>query len=313
MPDTDREWEPGTAEDLIADAAALGLDFTARTIADWVESGLLGAPAFRKSTRHGSDARLLSADQRRMFTELLLARGRSPHKRIKADRLIEPVLYIWLEDNSVVTDQQARRALRTYARGMGRLDAAARAAAARAVIDQIAHPDATPALRRAAEAMLARIQKETYAKHQIDQKDKERLYSMLFDLTHDVELRLSGFERALGPPQAPLVLAQLFGMWLATVRMSVMLAGEQLAEVELAEARAEHIATWARYQEMRPAMHEASGGDRLFQPAPDAEEGYRQKLRGFVTLLAGRRGLLAECIAEAAELDAKIRAFNKAP
>jgi hypothetical protein len=54
------------------------------------------------------------------------------------------------------------------------------------------------------------------------------------------------------------------------------------------------------------------GGDRMFQAPPDAEEGYRQKLRGCMPLLAGRRGLLPEAIAEAGELDRKVRAFRKA-
>jgi hypothetical protein len=313
MPEPDRIWEPGTSEDLIADAAAVDVTATPRMIADWVESGLLGAPAFYKSSRHGSSARIFSADQRRMFTELLRVRARSPHKRIRTDRLIEPVLYIWLEDNAVVTDQQARRALRTYARGMGHLDSAARIDAAHRIIEQIAHPDASPALRRAAQAMLARIQKESYARSRIEPREQEKLYSMLFDLSHNVALRMSGFERSLGPPQAPVMLAQLFGMWMATVRMKVVLATEQVAEAELAEARAEHIAEWARYQQIRPALHAASGGDRMFQPPPDEEEGYRQKLAGFITLLAGRRGLLALCIEEAARLDSRIRAFSKAP
>ena len=313
MPEPDRIWEPGTSEDLIADAAALDITVTTRLIVDWVESGLLGAPAFHKSTRHGSSARMFSADQRRMFTELLQVRARSPHKRIRTDRLIEPVLYIWLEDNAVVTDQQARRALRTYARGIGHLDSSARIDAARRIIEQIAHPEASPALRRAAQAMLARVQKESFAHSRIEPLEQEKLYSMLFDLSHNVELRQSGFERSLGPPQAPVMLAQLFGMWMATVRMKVVLATEQVAEADLAEARAEHIAEWARYQQMRPALYVASGGDRMFQPPPDLEAGYREKLSGFVTLLAGRRGLLAQCIADAARLDEKIRAFNKAP
>ena len=308
-----RRWEPGTAEDLIADAAELGLTFTARTIDDWVESGLVGAPAFQKSTQRGSDPRVFSADQRRLFTELLKARARSPHKRIRADRLIEPVLYLWLADNAVVTDQQARRALRTYAKGMGRLPASARTVAAKRVVDQIAHADAVPALRRAAEQLLANVEKTAYTTRRIEAADRERLYSLLIDLTHDVDLRLSGFERGLGPPQAPLVLAQLFGSWVARLRMSVVLRGEQVTEQELAEARAEHVAEWARYQQVRPGLHAASGGDRMFAAPPDEEEGYRQSLNGFVTLLAGRRGLLAESIAEARQLDERIRASKRAP
>ncbi|MFD3695066.1 hypothetical protein ACFWUZ_02735 [Streptomyces sp. NPDC058646] len=45
------EWERGTAEDLVRDAEALGIEqiFT-RMITDWVEVGLLAAPEFEKST-----------------------------------------------------------------------------------------------------------------------------------------------------------------------------------------------------------------------------------------------------------------------
>ena len=117
--DADRRWEPGTAEDLVADAAAFGLAITTRMITDWVECGLLAAPAFQKSTQHGSDQRLFSAAQRQLFTDMLQARQRSPHSRIPLDRLAEVIVHIWLDFHEAVDITQARRALRTWARGAG--------------------------------------------------------------------------------------------------------------------------------------------------------------------------------------------------
>jgi hypothetical protein len=315
MPDTaDRQWEPGTIEDLIADAAEIGEHFTPRSINDWVEAGLLAAPFFQKSSRHGSDPRLFSAEQRRMFTELLLARGRSPHKRIRQDRLVEAALYMWLADNTIVTDQQARRALRTYSHGMGHLTAQARTEAARALVDQIARADANAGQRRLAERLIVEAEKSAYATRLAQPADQERLYAVLLDLTHSVDLRLAGFERGLGPPVAPYALAQLFGKWMATLRMSVVLASEQVPEHELAEARAEHVREWARYQNIqRPRLYEQTRGDRMFAPPADAEDAMRESLRDFILLLAGRTGVLREAIAEAQVLDTRVRGWRRAP
>lgn len=59
---TGQGWQPATIEDLVADALALGVDTaSARMITDWTEDGLLGSPAFQKSTGYGSDARLYPA------------------------------------------------------------------------------------------------------------------------------------------------------------------------------------------------------------------------------------------------------------
>lgn len=313
MPDIDRQWEPGTAEDLIADAAVLGEDFTPRTVTDWVEAGLLAGPAFHKSTQRGSDPRVYSADQRRLFTELLRMRGRSPHKRIRQDRLIEPVLYLWFEDNTIVTDQQARRALRTYAHGIGHLPAPARAAAARKIVGQIAHPNARPAERRAAEQMLVRVEKTAYETGEMDLAGWEKLYSILLDLSHHVDVRLAGLERGLGPAVAPFGIAELTASWMATLRTKVLLSAEKIPEETLTQARAEHIRDWARYQNLvRPTLHERSTDVHMFAAPEDAEDAARQSLRGYVTVLAGVAGLLGEAMEEAMATDARIRAAKRA-
>lgn len=314
MPDTaNPRWEPGTAEDLIKDAAEIDVIFTSRAINDWVETGMLAAPEFHKSSRHGSDPRVFTAEQRRMFRELLLARGRSPHKRIRQNRLIEAVLYMWFEDNSIVTDEQARRAFRTYADGMGHLPAEGRRANAHAIVDQIARQDATASQRSLAERLLAEAEKTAHTTRRMGLADQERLYGVLLDLTHSVDLRVAGFERGLGPAAAPYLLFQLFGKWMATLRMSVVLATEQIPEHELAAVRAEHIRDWNRYQNViRPRLYEQTGGN-MFAPPADAEDAMRENLRDFVLALAGRVGVLRQALTDAQALDARVRASRRVP
>lgn len=116
-----REWQPGTAEDLVCDAEALGIEqVSTRMITDWVEVGLLAAPEFQKSTQRGRDHSVFPALQRRLFTELLEARTRSPLMRIPHHTMIPVVLFVWLTSDTVVPVAQARRALRTYAQTTAR-------------------------------------------------------------------------------------------------------------------------------------------------------------------------------------------------
>jgi hypothetical protein len=160
--------------------------------------------------------------------------------------------------------------------------------------------------------LITEAEKNAYTTRLTQPADQERLYAVLLDLTHTVDLRLAGFERGLGPPAAPYALAELFGKWTATLRMSVLLAGEQISEHNLAQARAEHVREWARYQNIqRPRLYELTGGDRMFAPPADAESAMRESMRDFVLLLAGRTGTLRQAIveAQAQALDIRVRGW----
>ncbi|MER6391584.1 hypothetical protein ABT236_24360 [Streptomyces sp. NPDC001523] len=107
------------------DVETLGVEqVSKRMITDWVEVGLLAAPEFQKSTQRGSDRSRFPAVQRRLFSELLDVRERSPLTRIPHHTLIPVVLFVWMTSDTVVLVSQARRALRTYAQSTGKSNGA---------------------------------------------------------------------------------------------------------------------------------------------------------------------------------------------
>ncbi|MGW2557624.1 hypothetical protein [Streptomyces sp. NPDC001635] len=103
--------EPGTIDDLVADAAAAGHQVTKRLVHDWVARGLLAQPKRRRTGQHGSEKALHSGAQRTLFLDLLLRRRPSSVRP-----LAEFVLVCWLfiGDDELVSTRQALRALRTY-------------------------------------------------------------------------------------------------------------------------------------------------------------------------------------------------------
>ncbi|MFD0276904.1 hypothetical protein ACFVHB_23780 [Kitasatospora sp. NPDC127111] len=103
--------EPGTIDDLVADAAAAGHQVTKRLIHDWVARGLLAQPQRRRTGQRGSEKALHTGAQRALFLDLLHMRQPSSVRP-----LAEVVLVCWLfiGDDNVVSTRQALRALRTY-------------------------------------------------------------------------------------------------------------------------------------------------------------------------------------------------------
>ncbi|MFI5476042.1 hypothetical protein ACIA6D_38330 [Streptomyces cacaoi] len=103
--------EPGTIDDLVADAAAAGHHVTKRLVHDWVARGLLAQPQRRRTGQRGSEKALHTGAQRTLFLDLL--RRRQPSS---VRPLAEFVLVCWLflGDDDVVSTRQALRALRTY-------------------------------------------------------------------------------------------------------------------------------------------------------------------------------------------------------
>jgi hypothetical protein len=321
--DAGRRWEPGTAEDLVADADAFGLAITTRMITDWVECGLLAAPAFQKSTQHGSDQRLFSAAQRRLFTDMLQARQRSPHSRIPLDRLAEVIVHVWLDFHEAVDITQARRALRTWARGAGRAAADRRAAASRAVLAQVAHPQASVKARRAA---LAAIQVAEIAGHDaasaqalppkqreaagatLDAVDWEQVYSTLITVSLPATaLPAQGIERGYGLPEMPFGLDDMLAMWISDLRVTIRLAAEQVSDKDLLAARLQHRVQWQDYQAARFGWHARSMDPTLFAPPTDFDDYSRQYVKGFKTVLARRVGTRAEAEEQVRTLDALVR------
>lgn len=289
-------WQPAAAEDLVADALALGVPKASRRmITDWTEHGLLGAPAFRKSTRHGSDARLYSAEQRRLFTEMLKARQRSPLARVPHHTLIRPVLHIWLIDDTVVSDTQARRAWRTWARA-SKSTAARRSDNARKIVDQFAHPDAPYHQRRKAQLLIEQGEKER-------SHDWDRLYSALTEICSPWPAAPGQrVERSVGTPELPFGVQDAIAMWMLRYKVGRLLAQEQVPEASLVEARAEHRLTWQWYEDHRQNFMAQATHPQTFAKPSDLEGQIKQHVESFIPVLGHTLGLDQSIFAEARAL-----------
>ncbi|MFJ8212594.1 hypothetical protein [Streptomyces sp. NPDC096033] len=289
-----KEWEPGTADDLVRDAEALGVEqVSARMITDWVEVGLLAAPEFHKSTQHGRDPGVFPAVQRRLFSELLQARKRSPLKRIPHHTLIPVVLFVWLTDDTVVPVGQARRALRTYAQTTGKTNRARRQENARRIVDQFAHPSATYQQRRTVQLLIEegeRTRKPDWAK----------LHSALTALcspwrTVGVPL----LERGIGRPDMPLTVTDSIVLKVAAQRLTARLGAEEVREEDLLEARRVHRIDWAQYEAARSRQHPAGTTPGFFAAPEGMEARAREQVHAYTGTLAGMLGIIAQVAAGA--------------
>lgn len=279
-------WNEGTSVDLVADAHALGLKASARMVTDWVEAGLLANPQPRKTGAHGSEPRVFPAEQRELFTRLLLARERSPLGRVPFHTMIRIVLYLWLTDDTVVLTPQARRAWRTHARAVGRTTAARRSENARAVVDQLAHPSASPKQRRTAQLIL-----EEGAK--TGRVDMAKLTPVLTAVSSPWPATpgVPRIERAIPGPFGPIPVQHHIVMWHATLKTISQLRQEAVDESRLDQTRAAHRTEWSDYQALRAAAAEGEFAAYFAEPAT-LEGRAKEQVDAFVTLLAGRLGLI---------------------
>ncbi|WP_316527524.1 hypothetical protein [Kitasatospora brasiliensis] len=292
----DGSWTEGTATDLVADAQALGVEkVSVRMVGDWVTDGLLANPQFRKSTRHGSDERAFTPEQRWLFTELLKARQRSPLKRVPQRVLVRPVLYLWLLDDTVVPTEQARRAWSTYARATGLHTALGRRRAAEQLVEQFAHPTATHKQRRTALLLIEAGEKSR-------RPDWAKLASVLTQLASPWIVPGSrGIERSLGPVQLPATATQIVALWFATHQVTRRLLAEGVDEKALEEARSVFRPSWADYQAQRSAMVTGAGElGYLFDSPVSAEGQVKETVGAFVGELAGVLGLIGKAAGAAA-------------
>lgn len=288
------EWEPGTAEDLVRDAEALGVEqASARMITDWVEVGLLAAPEFQKSTQRGRDSSLFPAVQRRLFSELLDARKRSPLKRIPHHTMIPVVLFVWLTNDAIVPVSQARRALRTYAQSAGKKNRARRQDNARRIVEQFAHPSATYHQRRTAQ-LLIEVGEKTR------RPDWERLHSALTAVCSPWPTAgMPLLERGIGRPDMPLTVTDSIVIMVAAQQLTARLRVEQVRDEDLLEARTVHRIDWARYEEAR-VQNQPEGTTPGFFAAPEGMEArVREQVHAYRDTLAGVLGITAEVAAKA--------------
>ena len=102
--------EPGTIDDLVADATNLGLKVSYRLVHDWVAKGLIDRPTRQRIGPTGSQKALHSPEQRLLFCELLEMRDSG--NSIKD--LANWVIGLWIMYDDYIPTRQTLRALRTW-------------------------------------------------------------------------------------------------------------------------------------------------------------------------------------------------------
>lgn len=133
-------------EDLIKAAEGAGYATTPRMVQDWVELGLLGQPERHGLGRGKGSTASWSDNQRGLFLSLLDHRQRVGRVAVLANIPVWTWLYF---GDDYVELRQVRRALKTWSEPNMRLSITAARQAARQVLDDVNHPKARRADRKA--------------------------------------------------------------------------------------------------------------------------------------------------------------------
>jgi hypothetical protein len=248
--------EPGTIDDLVADAAAGGYKITERLVRDWTEHGLLDNPRKRPAGKGlGSAPALYPASQRNLLLTLLHHR---PGKSISSlARIPVGIWMYWGED--YVPLRQARRALMRYLgdpRGPNYLRDATRASreraktAARAILGQLDSPQAT----RKARQELLRVLTESAYTGRLDFPLLERAVRAVF------EPGTTNIRRAIGHPAAPITTESFIAVTRARLTAVTELTASRVSDEMLTKARDAHLFAYAEYVARQPFLAAAPPG-----------------------------------------------------
>jgi hypothetical protein len=256
--------EPGTIDDMVADAAAAGHTVTPRLIRDWTQQGLLDYPQKRPAGKgHGSEQALYCANQRNLLLTLLHHRE---GKNISSLARIPVAIWMYWGEQYVPL-RQAKRALirflgdpETASLASDALRATKQRAreAARAITGQLGHPDATPQARRELQQVLA-----------------DAGYTGLIDYDRlDTAIRgvfepgYHGVRRAVGHPAAPMLADSVItGIKARISAITALLAG-RVSDDDLTDARDAHLFAYADYAARQPYLAAAAPRDRpdMYEP-----------------------------------------------
>ncbi|MFF3359383.1 hypothetical protein ACFYWN_44015 [Streptomyces sp. NPDC002917] len=188
--------EPGTIDDLVADAHAAGYpDMNARLIHSWIAKGLLHQPQLR-TLRRGSEKAEHSINQRRLLLLLLDKRRQVAH----LSALAQVPLAVWLWWDGYVSTQQAQRAWETWV-GRGRRSQEVAREGAVGLLQQIGHQLATPTAR----TRFVRIISELGNGKPLTVRGRAELLDAVRDVMEPESVfAASGLVRAVGPVQTPM-------------------------------------------------------------------------------------------------------------
>jgi hypothetical protein len=256
--------EPGTIDDLIADAGAAGYEASARLIRDWTEHGLLDSPRRRPAGKgHGSAPALYSAAQRNLLLTLLHHR---PGKSIASLARIPVAIWMYWGEEYVPLRQAHRALLRTlgdpqsrgYARDAARAGKDRSRAFAREVLSQMDSPQATPKARR---DLLDALTEAAYT-GQPDFKRLESAVSAVFDAG------ATQVRRAIGHPSAPVTTQALVTSVRARLTAVEALTAGRVTGEALTRARDAHLSAYADYIARYPvfAVAAPAGVPQLYAP-----------------------------------------------
>jgi len=257
--------EPGTIEDMVADARAAGYEATVRLIRDWTQHGLLDSPQKRSAGKgHGSAPAIYLPNQRNLFLTLLHHR---PGKSVSSlARIPVSIWMYWGED--YVPLRQARRALlrylgdpqagRRYAKDAARTSKERARTAARAILGQLDNPQATHQARR---ELIDALTEAAYT-GQPDFQVLEDAISAVFE----PGTRL--IRRAIGHPSAPVTTGAMITVMKARLAAVTALTAGTVTDETLLQARDAHLFAYAEYVAMQPALAAAGPPDipQLYEP-----------------------------------------------
>ena len=298
--------EPGTIDDMVADADQGGHAVTARLIRDWTQQGLLDYPQRRPAGKgHGSEQAIYSANQRMLLLTLLHHRDGN---NISSLARIPVGIWIYWGDEYVPL-RQARRALlrflgdqdasRNFAQDVMRASKQRARETARAMLGQFDHPDATPRARR---EFLDAITEAAWT----GRPDFDRIEAALRAV---FEPGYGQVRRVVGHPAAPqLADSVITGIKVRIAAVSALTAGT-VSDQGLVDARDAHLFAYADYAARQPQYAAAVPAERasMYEPVT-GEEALNNCCGHFLTVLG-----LQIAYPEAAEEMKRARAFLRKP
>lgn len=256
--------EPGTIDDLIADARAAGHpDMNARLIHSWIAKGLLDQPRLR--TRHrGSERAEHSVNQRRLLLLLLDKRRQVTH----LSALAQVPLAVWLWWDGHVPTRQAQRAWVTWVGRGGRSKDVAREGAL-GLLRQIGHPLATPT----AKTRFVRIVTDLGNGTVLTVRGRAELLDAVREVMEpDSVFAATGLVRALGPAQIPMTAETVVGYAEALSAALRRTLDQKVDDALLERVRAVHRASMTGYLAQRAELAAAGGLDGIFREPTSQEQ-----------------------------------------
>lgn len=236
--------EPGTIDQLVADAARHGHQVGVRLIRDWTERGLLDYPQRRPAGKgHGSRPALYPASQRNLLLTLLHHRSAN---KIKSLARIPVCIWTYWGDE-FVSAAHALRAMNTWL-GDPRVSLAQARKSAQELLRRLDNANATIASRR---ELLDTVSKIAYTCH-ADYPRLERAVRDVFEPGHD------RIRRALGHPVAPMMADTIIDVIKARLTAVNRLKAGRISDEEFRQARHAHLVTYAEYAAEQPQLAAAA-------------------------------------------------------